>query len=214
MMGDMSVNCPACGSNPHEECRMPGMGNHQAIDCLVNPVAADSRMDDMTEPETMLEHIEEGHPSMMIRRSFEKAWSVVKEDWRDTPIGRLIAQSGLTPQDLEPLSESELRALEEDEAEEKRRMAEYDAKMAFYQAFIDEHFGGEFPDQDEVRRRFSEAKPMRIESGSHELRQGMGEIGDLLTDRRKHPIHGTVFRPASVEDFMREKGIDPEGYKQ
>ena len=78
MMGDMSVNCPACGANPHEECRMPGMGNHKAIDCLVNPVAADSRMDDMTEPETMLEHIEEGHPSMMIRRSFEEAWDVVK----------------------------------------------------------------------------------------------------------------------------------------
>ena len=80
MMGDLSVNCPACGSNPHEECRLPGMGNHKAIDCLVNPVAADSRMDDMTEPETMLEHIEEGHPTMMIRRSFEKAWDVVKEE--------------------------------------------------------------------------------------------------------------------------------------
>lgn len=85
MMGDMSVNCPACGANPHEECRLPGMGNHKAIDCLVNPVAADSRMDDMTEPETMLEHIEEGHPTMIIRRSFDQAWSVVKEDADDSP---------------------------------------------------------------------------------------------------------------------------------
>ena len=85
MMGDMSVNCPACGANPHEECRMPGMGNHKAIDCLVNPVAADSRMDDMTEPETMLEHIEEGHPTMMIRRSFEKAWDVVKYETNHIP---------------------------------------------------------------------------------------------------------------------------------
>ena len=90
MMGDMSVNCPACGSNPHEECRMPGMGNHKAIDCLVNPVAADSRMDDMTEPETMLEHIEEGHPSMMIRRSFEKAWHIVKGENDCTKCGKYI----------------------------------------------------------------------------------------------------------------------------
>lgn len=80
MMGDLSVNCPACGANPHEECRLPGMGNHKAIDCLVNPVAADSRMDDMTEPETMLEHIEEGHPTMIITRSFDQAWGVVKEE--------------------------------------------------------------------------------------------------------------------------------------
>lgn len=84
MMGDLSINCPACGSNPHEECRMPGMGNHKAIDCLVNPVAADSRMDDMTEPETKLEHIEEGHSSMMIRRSFEKAWNIVKAENPDS----------------------------------------------------------------------------------------------------------------------------------
>ena len=147
--------------------------------------------------------------------AFDKAWDVVKEDWRDTPIGRLIAQSGLTPQDLDnTLSESELRELKEYEAEEKRRMAEYDAKMAFHQAFIDEHMEGEFPDQTISARRFSEAQPMRIQMGSHELRQGLGEIGDLLTDRRRHPKHGTVFRPDTIEDFMREKGIDPEGYKQ
>tara|TARA_R110002020_G_scaffold237288_1_gene449631 strand:+ start:1524 stop:1985 length:462 start_codon:yes stop_codon:yes gene_type:complete len=151
--------------------------------------------------------------------AFDKAWGVVKEDWpvwfRNTPIGRLIVQAGLTPQDLDTtLSESELRELEEYEAEEKRRMAEYDAKMAFHQAFIDEHMEGEFPDQTIPARRFSEAQPMRIQTGSLELRQGLGEIGDLLTDRRKHPKHGTVFRPDSIEDFMREKGIDPEGYKQ
>lgn len=147
--------------------------------------------------------------------AFDKAWDVVKEDWRDTPIGRLIAQSGLTPQDLDnTLSESELRELKEYEAEEKRRMAEYDAKMAFYQAFLDEHMEGEMPDQSERAKRFREGKPMRIQMGSHELRQGLGEIGDLLTDRRRHPKHGTVFRPDTIQDFMREKGIDPEGYKQ
>ena len=159
---------------------------------------------------------------MIDMTAFDKAWGVVKEDWRNTPIGRLIAQAGLTPQDLDnTLSESELRELEEYEAEEKRRMAEYDAKMAFHQAFLDEYMDGEMPDQsipmpDQsiAARRFSEAQPMRIQWGSHELREGLGEIGDLLTDRRKHPKHGTVFRPPSIEDFMREKGIDPEGYKQ
>ena len=147
---------------------------------------------------------------------FDKAWAVVKEDdFRNSPLGRLLGNAGLTPQDLDnTMSESDLRELAEYEAEEKRRMDEYDAKMAFQQAFIDEHMGGEMPDSSESSKRFREGKPMRIQMGSHELRQGLGEIGDLLTDRRRHPIHGTVFRPPSIEDFMREKGVDPEGYKQ
>jgi hypothetical protein len=148
--------------------------------------------------------------------AFDKAWGVVKtDDWRNSPIGRLLVNAGLTPQDLDTtMSERDLRELAEYEADEKRRRAEYDAKMAFQQAFLDEHMGGEMPDQSEGIERFREAEPMRIQMGSHELRQGLGEIGDLLTDRRRHPIHGTVFRPPSIEDFMREKGVDPEGYKQ
>ena len=148
--------------------------------------------------------------------AFDTAWGVVKaNDWQNSPLGQLLVNAGLTPQDLDnTMSERELRELAEYEAEEKRRMDEYDAKMAFYQAFLDEHMGGEMPDHDEDNKRFREGEPMRIQTGSHELRQGLGEIGDLLTDRRRHPIHGTVFRPPSIEDFMREKGVDPEGYKQ
>ena len=148
--------------------------------------------------------------------TFDKAWGVVKaNDWQNSPLGQLLVNAGLTPQDLDnTMSERELRELAEYEAEEKRRMDEYDAKMAFYQAFLDEHMGGEMPDQDRDAKRFREGKPMRIQMGSDELRQGLGKIGDLLTDRRRHPIHGTVFRPPSIEDFMREKGVDPEGYKQ
>ena len=148
--------------------------------------------------------------------AFDKAWDVVKvDDFRNSPLGRLLGNAGLKPQDLDnTMSESDLRELEEYEADEKRRRAEYDAKMAFQQAFLDEHMGGEMPDQDRDAKRFREGKPMRIQMGSDELRQGLGEIGDLLTDRRRHPIHGTVFRPPSIEDFMREKGVDPEGYKQ
>jgi hypothetical protein len=62
---DMSDNC-WCGANPHEECK--GGGEMRAIDCLKNPIAFDSRFDDMRE-HSMLEHIDEGHPTMIIRRS-------------------------------------------------------------------------------------------------------------------------------------------------
>ena len=66
---DMSDNCQLCGANPHEECRFPNMGNHQAINCKLNPVARDSRRDDMRH-ETPLEHEEEDHPdAVMIFRA-------------------------------------------------------------------------------------------------------------------------------------------------
>jgi hypothetical protein len=68
---DMSDNCIVCGANPHEECRK--MGDHQAINCPSNPVAYDSRFDDMRE-ENILEHIDEGHPGpFMVMRGEEKA---------------------------------------------------------------------------------------------------------------------------------------------
>ena len=58
LASDMSDNCPLCGANPHEECGMPGRsGEHQAINCKLNPIAFDSRMDDLREPESMREHI-------------------------------------------------------------------------------------------------------------------------------------------------------------
>tara|TARA_R100001510_G_C7620500_1_gene181494 strand:- start:25 stop:876 length:852 start_codon:yes stop_codon:yes gene_type:complete len=56
---DVSDNCPSCGANPHEECRVRGT-DAQAINCKMNPVAYDSRMDDLRE-ENILEHIDEGH---------------------------------------------------------------------------------------------------------------------------------------------------------
>jgi hypothetical protein len=62
LASDMSDNCPLCGANPHEECGMPGRsGEHQAINCKLNPIAFDSRMDDLREPESMREHMDEGH---------------------------------------------------------------------------------------------------------------------------------------------------------
>ncbi len=66
---DMSDNCQLCGANPHEECRFPNMGNHQAINCKMNRVALDSRRDDrMTH--SPLEHEEEDHPdAVMIFRA-------------------------------------------------------------------------------------------------------------------------------------------------
>tara|TARA_R100001509_G_scaffold58472_2_gene32256 strand:+ start:471 stop:1016 length:546 start_codon:yes stop_codon:yes gene_type:complete len=62
---DMSDNCQLCGANPHEECRFPNMGNHQAINCKMNRVALDSRRDDM-KTHSRLEHEEEDHPDAMI----------------------------------------------------------------------------------------------------------------------------------------------------
>ena len=59
---DASFNCALCGANPHEECRMPGT-DAQAINCKLNPVAYDSRIDDLRE-ENILEHIDEGHGMM------------------------------------------------------------------------------------------------------------------------------------------------------
>ena len=56
---DASDNCPTCGANPHEDCGMRGP-DHKAIDCKLNPIAFDSRMDDLRE-ETMEEHFEAGH---------------------------------------------------------------------------------------------------------------------------------------------------------
>lgn len=58
MKGDMSPNCPACGANPHEECRMP-IHDVQAINCARNPVALDSIRDDKRES-SMLEALDEG----------------------------------------------------------------------------------------------------------------------------------------------------------
>ena len=56
---DASDNCPTCGANPHEDCGMKGP-DHKAIDCKLNPIAFDSRMDDLRE-ETPEEHYEGGH---------------------------------------------------------------------------------------------------------------------------------------------------------
>ena len=58
MKGDMSPNCPACGANPHEECRMP-THDAQAINCARNPVALDSIRDDKRE-RSLLEALDEG----------------------------------------------------------------------------------------------------------------------------------------------------------
>lgn len=63
---DASDNCVTCGANPHEECRMPG-SDAQAINCKLNPVAYDSRLDDLRE-ENVLEHIDEGHDQPMLLR--------------------------------------------------------------------------------------------------------------------------------------------------
>jgi len=63
---DLSDNCPLCHANPHEECR--GGGEMQAINCKRNPVAFDSRFDDMRQ-HSMREHLDEGHPTMIVRRS-------------------------------------------------------------------------------------------------------------------------------------------------
>lgn len=65
---DMSDNC-WCGANPHEECK--GGGEMRAIDCLKNPIAFDSRFDDARE-HSILEHVDEGHGSMLIARSDDK----------------------------------------------------------------------------------------------------------------------------------------------
>jgi len=69
---DMSDNCPNCGANPHEECGKMGM-NHEmrAIDCMKNPIAFDSRFDDARQ-HSILEHVDEGHGSMLIARSDSK----------------------------------------------------------------------------------------------------------------------------------------------
>ena len=59
---DMSDNCPKCGANPHEECGLLGQSvNHRAIDCVFNPISFDSRRDDLREPTTLEEAIDEGH---------------------------------------------------------------------------------------------------------------------------------------------------------
>jgi hypothetical protein len=59
---DMSDNCPRCGANPHEECGMVS-GSHdrmRAIDCVAhNPVAFDSRFDDMREGYTPAERMDD-----------------------------------------------------------------------------------------------------------------------------------------------------------
>lgn len=69
---DASDNCPNCGANPHEECGKMGMRHEmRAIDCLKNPVAYDSRFDDMRQ-HSMREHIDEGHPTTLIMRADEK----------------------------------------------------------------------------------------------------------------------------------------------
>ena len=72
---DASDNCPRCGANPHEECGVPTRsGEHQAINCKLNPVAFDSRMDDLREPESMMEHLDENHGN---KRSPRKIGGVV-----------------------------------------------------------------------------------------------------------------------------------------
>ena len=151
--------------------------------------------------------------------AFDAAWDLLKkEHYRKTPIGRLISQSPMAYNMLDTsVSAKEMAMLAAMESameeEKKQKMAEYDAKMAYYQAFLDDYMGGEMPDQKDAFRLFDEAKPMRIQMGSVPLRMGMGEVGDLLTDRRMHPKRGVVFRPPSIEDFMRDKGVDPKGYK-
>jgi len=74
---DISDNCPRCGANPHEECGMLS-GPHdrmRAIDCVAhNPVAFDSRFDDMREGYTLGEAMDD-----MVRRSEEKTQYTCKE---------------------------------------------------------------------------------------------------------------------------------------
>jgi hypothetical protein len=68
---DMSDNC-WCGANPHEECM--GGGEMRAIDCLKNPIAFDSRFDDMRE-HSMLEHIDQGHGTIIMRSDNKTEYS-------------------------------------------------------------------------------------------------------------------------------------------
>ena len=82
-MPDLSDNCQMCGANPHEECRMKGP-DHLAINCPNNLAAHDSRKDDMRE-HTMVEHLDEGHPTQLIirrseelkRKAFDAGWHTV-----------------------------------------------------------------------------------------------------------------------------------------
>ena len=77
---DMSDNCPACGANPHEECGALGRSaNHRAIDCVLNPISFDSRKDDLREPTTLEEAIDEGH-GMMIRRAEHENVSMAEKN--------------------------------------------------------------------------------------------------------------------------------------
>lgn len=94
MKGDMSPNCPACGANPHEECRMP-IHDVQAINCARNPVALDSIRDDKRE-RSLLEALDEGKfsgggmviadpPYIKLKsttsEAFDTAWlSIIKAD--------------------------------------------------------------------------------------------------------------------------------------
>tara|TARA_B100000424_G_scaffold258590_1_gene240612 strand:+ start:1537 stop:1986 length:450 start_codon:yes stop_codon:yes gene_type:complete len=71
MKGDMSPNCPACGANPHEECRMP-IHDVQAINCARNPVALDSIRDDKRES-SMLEALDEGKAYIKLKSTNDKA---------------------------------------------------------------------------------------------------------------------------------------------
>lgn len=76
MKGDMSPNCPVCGANPHEECRLP-VHDAQAINCAKNPIAIDSILDDRKE-NSMLEALDEGKAYIKLKsttsEAFDTAW--------------------------------------------------------------------------------------------------------------------------------------------
>lgn len=84
---DASFNCSLCGANPHEECRMPGT-DAQAINCKLNPVAYDSRADDMRE-ENLAEHIDEGHGMFLRAEEKGRGGSFVCSECGEVDVGGL-----------------------------------------------------------------------------------------------------------------------------
>ena len=109
---DMSDNCGLCGANPHEECRFPNMGNHQAINCKMNQVALDSRRDDrMTH--SRLEHEEEDHPDAMIlirgEDNISKADSAMTSSDASNPVHSLSEERRKREEEREKNDPSELK---------------------------------------------------------------------------------------------------------
>lgn len=107
---DMSDNCGLCGANPHEECRFPNMGNHQAINCKLNPVARDSRRDDMRH-ETPLEHEEEDHPDAMIfirgEDNISKADSAMTSSDANNPVHSRVSDNYYRRKERDPKRDKE-----------------------------------------------------------------------------------------------------------